>query len=490
MSRTYEAGHLGVAVAVFRALRGWTQAELAAAARVGASAVSRYESGDQTPTRRTFGRLAAAAGVSPPLVDRLLSWIAEARANIHGRPVQMTNTGPADAAAAELTEAVVGLLREALAAEPQRRDEPASPSEEDFREATEAWRRLEPYTAEDRLFLVEEAPEYHQWALCELVCEQSLKAAADRAERALELAALAVRIAELVPGEEGWKQRLQGYAWAHLANARRVAGQLPSAEEAFDRALALWQVGTHADPGLLSEARLLSLQASLRTNQRRLAEASTLLDQALALAGEEERKKLLLKQEHVRYLAGDFEGAITILREAAALVSPESEPRLYLGLRFNLADNLVQVRRPEESEALLPELRELTARLGNDLDALRLRWLEGRVAGALGRREEAIVALSRVREEFAARRIAYDTALATLELAVLYLEEGRISDVKRLAKEMLWIFKTQGVHREALAALKLFCEAARRETATAKLARRVAEYLAKARNHPDLRFEP
>jgi hypothetical protein len=51
------------------------------------------------------------------------------------------------------------------------------------------------------------------------------------------------------------------------------------------------------------------------------------------------------------------------------------------------------------------------------------------------------------------------------------------------------IFEAQGVHQEALAALRLFYEAAKKEEATAALARRVAEYLRKARYNPELRFE-
>jgi hypothetical protein len=51
------------------------------------------------------------------------------------------------------------------------------------------------------------------------------------------------------------------------------------------------------------------------------------------------------------------------------------------------------------------------------------------------------------------------------------------------------IFQTQEVHREALAALTLFRQAAERERVTAAFARDVLLYLRKARNAPDLRFE-
>jgi len=73
------------------------------------------------------------------------------------------------------------------------------------------------------------------------------------------------------------------------------------------------------------------------------------------------------------------------------------------------------------------------------------------------------------------RGLPYDAALASLDLAVLYLEEGRTREVKDLAREMAEIFKAQGIAREALAALTLFVEAAQKETATVELVRRVIQ---------------
>ncbi len=58
-----------------------------------------------------------------------------------------------------------------------------------------------------------------------------------------------------------------------------------------------------------------------------------------------------------------------------------------------------------------------------------------------------------------------------------------------LAEELLAIFRAQKVHREALAALTLFYQAARKETATAELARRLGDYLYRAQHRPELRFE-
>jgi tetratricopeptide (TPR) repeat protein len=157
-------------------------------------------------------------------------------------------------------------------------------------------------------------------------------------------------------------------------------------------------------------------------------------------------------------------------------------------VKFASAGNLWQLGRHGEAEALLPELRQLAIDLGNELDLIRCLWIEGRVAAGLKRLEEALPALEQVRRYFTGQEIAYDAALASLELAVLYLEDHRAREVKVLAEEMLWIFTGQRVHKEALAALRLFSEAAQREDATPELAREILGYLNKARRNPERRF--
>jgi TPR repeat protein len=92
------------------------------------------------------------------------------------------------------------------------------------------------------------------------------------------------------------------------------------------------------------------------------------------------------------------------------------------------------------------------------------------------------------RREFAARGMDYDAALALLEEAALLLGEGQVDEVKALALELAMVFDSKGVHREALAALRLFQEAAEKEQATAELARGILSYLFCARHDPGLRF--
>ncbi len=359
------------------------------------------------------------------------------------------------------------------------------------RDGAEAfWQRLKLYPAEDLRFLVQNGRSLRTWALCEKLCAESERAAAADAGRALELADLALGVASQIPGPEGWRSRLQGYAWAFIGNTRRVASDLPGAEKAFARAWELWKAASPGEEGPLAEWRLLDLEASLRRDQRRLPEALGLLDQALERNPSSEMEgRILLKKAFTLEQMGNYESAIVLLERAAPLVDEHRDLRLLFALRFNLSVNLCHLGRHPEAKEILPEVQMLASRLGNEPDQVRSLWLTGRIAAGLGRRGEAISSLEHVRSKFANQGLSYDVALATLELAVLYLEEGRTVTVRELARQMAPIFRSQGVHREALAALELFHDAAKRETATVDLARRVVEYLCRARYDRGLKFQ-
>jgi tetratricopeptide (TPR) repeat protein len=485
-------------VRILRWLAGWTQNELAQRSSVGESSICRYERGRQIPSPRTVERLCDAVRVPHAVVEGVLRpALREVLAARAGAAPGEISSGSAAAWTDELLRALAAIfrpqldffVREVLAAAvgPWGQDRP--PAAADREDAPELWAVLRDSSPEDRELLLEETREYRSWTVCELACQESLKAAPHSAERAVEYAELAVEIARLAPGEDLFRRRLQGYAEAHLGNARRAHGHPRAADEAFARARPLWKAGAPGDPGLLNEALVLGLESSLRIDQRRLAEALDLLDRAMAVDRNDVTKYLLINRGRALEQLGDYDGAIAALRQAAPLIDGKQEPRQLWVLQSNLIQNLLHLRRFAEAEALLPELRALAERLGQEIDLLRTLWLEGWAAAGLGRRQEAVAILEQVTREFARLQIPFDAALAGLELAALYLEEGRTAEVRALAEELLAIFKAQAVHREALAALALFCKAAAKETATVELARRLVEFLYRAQHDPELRFE-
>ncbi len=471
---------LGAILAVLRIVRGWSQLELARAAGMRPGTISEYERGKKPLPLRTLERLAAVMGYPPAMIERTRAFIQEARST--AGPVQ---PGESFSRQIDVFAAGFGRSYEDFARTWLTRFLAETSALETRCQAPFLWERLRRYKAGERPGIVERNPEFQSWGLCELVCLESEKAAADDAKKALELAELALLIAKLVPGERG--QCAQGWAWAFVGNARRVGGNLRTADEAFARSQELWRAGTSGDPGFLDESRLFDLEASLRRAQRRLPEALDLLDRALANNKGPAAGRILVKMAKTAEELGDYPAAVEALRRAASVVDPEDEPLLF-SIRHNLVAYLIVLGRHGEAALLLPVVRDLAVRLRNDLNLVRLRWLEARVSASMGQVEEAIAALRQVRGEFASRGNAYDTALATLELAALLAEQERAGEVKDLARQMAFIFKVQGVSREALAALTLFRKAAEGEAVTSELARSVLDFLQRARHDPALRF--
>ena len=365
------------------------------------------------------------------------------------------------------------------------------------------WRELANLPSfEEALRLLKTGKRFAHWGLAELLCAESWKAGAHDAARAVSLARLAVEVAKRVqegePCEREWLFELRAYAWAHLASAWRVSGDLHQAEEAQKSADRWWQAGA-ADMGdiLGYEPVILGLKASLRKDQRRFLEALALLDEVIAayLAGDPDTQdyhlagRAMVTKAKVLEEMGELEEALRLLREASPLVDPAREPRLFLCVEHNRLDFLAKLGRPVEARALLPKVKALSEELGNDLDLLRLTWAEGHLHTAVGEIPEAIHLLTQVRADFIARGIGFDAALVTLDLSMAYLKAGNTSAVAELAREMLPLFEAQDVHREALAALAVFQQAALQQKATLALTEKVAGYLMRARKNPGLQFD-
>jgi tetratricopeptide (TPR) repeat protein len=334
-------------------------------------------------------------------------------------------------------------------------------------------------------------PEPQHWGLVIALCQASETAAPKNPTRALEVAEVALaaarQVALEVPGSEGFRSRLEGWALGFVANAKRVIGSdLPGAGRTWIDVWRLWNAGEDS-AGLLSEAYLLDMEASLRRAQRELPVALKLHERALKLARPDEVGIILLNQAVTREESDDPKGALQSLEQAALVIDGERRPRLRWSLRFNQASCLCVLGRAQEALPLVEEARLLAERLRNEIDLIRTVWLDAKCQAGLGKREEALIRLAQVRSDLETQ--PFDYALAGLDEATLYREEGRFSEIKALSGSILKIFKAQNVHREALAAVILFHEAAEKERVSVELVRRLQSFLAKARTNPGLRFE-
>jgi transcriptional regulator with XRE-family HTH domain/tetratricopeptide (TPR) repeat protein len=478
---------LSIVLTFLRLGQGWSQAELGEAAGISPNLINEYERGRKRLSRQRLEHLIAYMGLPPQAIDATLAALASNRATARGPRDSPDDSSEEarriEALAIRFGTAMTGFVRATLSRLTAEREALHA-----RQRAGLLWDRLKRHTPAERRTLVQKGRKYRTWALCERVAAESIRKAPNHPKEALELAGLALLIAERLPGERTRGLRLQGYAWAHVSNARRVCNDLPGAEQAMVRARKLWEAGEPGDPGLLNKAWLPWIEATLRRDQRRFPEALRRISEALTLDPGELRGEILLSRARIHETLGDPAASTTALLEAAPLIDPRREPRNAFGVRCNLALDLCQLERFEEARSRLPEVRALAERLGEELDLTRVLWVEGKVAAGLGRVGEALSAFEQARGVFRQRELAFDYGLVSLELAVLLLKQGRTADVRAMAEEMLQIFRTQQIEREALAALRLFCDAARRETATVDLARNLVRFLYRAQHDPELRF--
>lgn len=429
------------------------------------SRISDFECGKDAPDEEQLRRMARVARVEWHLVTYLTRFYASILA---ASDRASANAGPVD-------QAIMDTVWLAMMPYNLEEGEEGATTAELLQEAEEIWSTLEGLRAEVRRQWVETAPPEasRSWAaLVRVGCEASERAASDNPTWALELAEFALFLAPRATGDEA--AQALSYAWGYLANARRVALDFDGADAAFAHSWSLW--GAVADSELLPKWRLFDLEASLRREQHRFPEALERLDQALACSQRDRLAKgrILLKKANVFEHMGDSEQALAVLEEAAPLIEAEGDPRQLFALRFNTADNLCRLERYTEAARLLPRVHELVnAEQDNRLNRIRTIWLDAKVKAGLGRKEEAMAGLEAVRDFFTTEELPYEAALASLDLALLWLEAGRHAEVRELAPTLGWIFKSQKIHREALASLALFCEAAEREAATVALTRQV-----------------
>jgi tetratricopeptide (TPR) repeat protein len=336
---------------------------------------------------------------------------------------------------------------------------------------------------------------YKLLGLSEALREESRREARRDVARALELAELSAEVADCL-GTKYYGPRIvadtRALAWAMVGNSHRVAGEFFAAERAFRTASDLLERGT-GNPSEVAEVQVLL--ASLRIEQAQFNTAIRLLEEAAAtyrqLGLSQQEARAIFKMGNAAILAGEPERSLELFDACLDLLDTEGNPKMVLLTHHNIATALNDSGASEEAYAYLESLSSQYDEYPEDRTIqIQRQWLEGLILARTGRTEESIEKLTRIRRLFLEEEQAYDTAQVTLDLSGILLEAGETQKVKRLVQEMYPVFRSQDVHRQAIAALVLFEQAVTQEAATVALARDVGRYLAQARNNPYLRFEP
>jgi tetratricopeptide (TPR) repeat protein len=319
--------------------------------------------------------------------------------------------------------------------------------------------------------------------VCESLLDRSFTLRFSDPGAMLRLAELAAESAEGLDTEVYGAQSaadLQARAWAEVANAHRVIGDLPQADRVMTRAVDCRSRGT-GDARLL--ARLSDLAASLACAQRRFDQAFRLLDIAYSLyvklgdthaAG----RVLIARGLYAGYTGDPLEG-IRFLVHGLNTIDRVREPKLAFQALHNILSLRVELGEYEEARRTLQNMRPLYERFYDEMAEVKVRWMEGRIAAGLGDLEEAEQAFTDARDSFDRAGLGYRAALVSLDLVSVWLQQGRTSEIRQLVAELLVTFRAVGVEREALAGMLLLRDAVECEQATVELLHLIAHSLGK-----------
>ncbi len=359
--------------------------------------------------------------------------------------------------------------------------------------APELLARLTALPTAERRARIRRDRQFRTWSLCELLIEQCHRLSQDGTFEAEEMANLAMTVAEGLDVSEygpSLVHDIHARAWAAVGNVLRLTSDLRSADEAFATAETLVGQGTG---DALEEAGILELKAALRRDQRRISEAHRLLDDVIAIYRQYRDFHLVgrafVQKGEIFGTLQELETAILWLHKGLSLIDPLRDRGLELAARHALMLYLHDIGRSQEAWFNLKACRTEFQQHGGVLLNLRLRWLEGKIQQALGRVDEAEAALLEARGGFIAQGIGFDAALVSLDLAGLFAQLGRPAEMRRIAEEMLPIFQSRDVHREATAALIVFQQAVQMESVSAGFLKEIGHYLRRARHDYKLRFE-
>ncbi|HSG39154.1 MAG TPA: hypothetical protein VLE27_05915 [Thermoanaerobaculia bacterium] len=329
------------------------------------------------------------------------------------------------------------------------------------------------------------------WGLCEALLEESRKLRFTDRPQMLRVANVARLAADrLDVSVYGADQRtdMQARTWAELANAYRLNEDFPQAEAAMACSLELRALGT-GDPFLY--ARIADLNASLLCDQRRFKESFRMLDIALAIHRRhsdrhEVGRVTILKGLFTGY-AGKPEEGLQFLAQGLTLIDRARDSRLVFQTLHNIILLLVELGEYRRAQLQLQRMRPLYAAHSNWLDLTKLHWVEAQIAAGLGDMVTAEATFQQIRQDLDDAGLGYHAAMVSLELAGIWLRQGRTAEARGLTREMISSFRVLGVEREALSALHMLQDALERDQATVEVLRLVSGILRRLQNEPATR---
>jgi tetratricopeptide (TPR) repeat protein len=182
--------------------------------------------------------------------------------------------------------------------------------------------------------------------------------------------------------------------------------------------------------------------------------------------------------------AGKPEEGLQLLVRGLARIDRTRDSYLVFQALHNILLLRVELEDYEEARRQLQRMRPLYAAHASWLDVMKLHRMEGEIAAGLGDLVTAEATFQQLRQEFEDAGRGYHAAIVSLDLANVWLRQGRTAEVRGLVAEIAAAFRELGVEREALSALHMLQDALEREQAILEVLRLTGGILRRLHNEP------
>ena len=328
--------------------------------------------------------------------------------------------------------------------------------------AEEIWREIRDLAPEEQRRRLRRY-EFRSEALFDLLRETSRREGRRDRQRGVHLAELALisleNCAEFF-GERIHDLRALGYAC--VGNAYRLAGDFATADQAFERAEEECRV-PRRDKDLAISGEVSFLEGTLRMFQRSYDEALRLIERSRELFrlsdDPQGEARSLTQRAAIHGYSGRPKDAIADLQAASDLLDAPNNPHLAYVVACNLANDQAKVGCYSSASENLIKARSYCGRLGHPLGVLRIQWVDAVIQQGTGNLAEAERLFVAVRSGYGDADEIFSIGILSLDLAILYAEQGRWARVLEATTQAVPILETLRLHEETFAAVNLLAQA-------------------------------
>ncbi len=261
-----------------------------------------------------------------------------------------------------------------------------------------------------------------------------------------------------------------------VANGNVKKESRADSQRAFDRAQRYLQAGSGC---LLARAEVEAQWASLDRDRQAMKDAARRLDEAILiyrLAGATEQlSRVLISRGMLHFEQGEMLAASADFEAALGQLEGCGDGEQTLAARSNLAHCYCQLGRLDEAWQQWVAATRIAEGLDAQVAIIRLRWLEGRLHHAAGDLARAETLLEATLESLLPQRLWNDGAILGIDLALIYAEQGRRQELRRLVRVLGPILQAREVHRKALSSLLVLFQAVEQDAVSVGLLREIRE---------------